>query len=230
MRDNEINNIRPKSTFDTYAPQEGAQSQLEVKQAMLDLANNLIAASQGYYETGNPLQDGAFFILSSPPGRGKTHLMEALINHVSSAEPNMINYMFLLKRSFTTFTIASEISPLTFRDKPIIFIDDLFSQHQSVDTLKGATDIQKIGELISAAYDNRWLVVTTSNFPFLEGVLPKIAQNDTVGRVTSRCKEMLTARAGEFILDGRDYRDIIAENTKRDRDQRKRTTPTITFG
>jgi len=205
---NEIDNIRPTSRFDGYKPSTDIQSQ--ALQTMQGLAQNFIHLKDQFAKSSNPFASGAFFVLSGGPGRGKSHLLEALIQDVSEHAPNVKDRMFLLRKSFVSHTITG-VGKQTFNDCPIVLIEDLFSDHQSVESLHPATDIKYLSQYIAYAYDNRVVTIATCNFPFMDGILPKIQEVDKVGRISSRCAELITVNSGEFKMDGPDYRMVMAK-------------------
>jgi DNA replication protein DnaC len=226
-RNNDIRNIRPDATFDNFEP--ATETQSKIRDTCEGLAQSLIDAAPGYANGNNPLKNGAFFVLSSAPGRGKTHLLEAMVNKIGEEAPDLLDSTFLLRDDFTLHTISGGASPLTFNHKSIILIDDLFSKYHSLDDLHAATDLKNFMDLIASAYENRWFVMVTSNFPIVEGLLPRIAEIDKVGRITSRCKEILTARAGEFILDGDDYREVLMQKALAEREKSGDNVPKLEF-
>jgi hypothetical protein len=62
---------------------------------------------------------------------------------------------------------------------------------------------------IQMIYESRRFVIITCNFPFKTGILQRVEQIDTIGRITSRLKE-ITAGSGEIYLSGKDYREILS--------------------
>lgn len=213
-RDNEITNIRPTSRFDTYKP--NTESQRDAMQTLQAISDQFVGLKDQFSRNANPFGSGAIFVLSGGPGRGKSHLLEALIQDVTERAPNVVDNMFLLRKSFVHHTITG-ITKDTFGNRPIVLIDDLFSEHQSVSSLHPSTDIKYLSQYIAYAYENRIVTIATCNFPFMDGILPKIEEVDKVGRIASRCAELITANSGEFQIDGPDYRRIMAEEALRRR-------------
>lgn len=205
---NEVRNIRPDSRFDTYVPK--TDSQRDAMHTMKKLAQSLVDLQDVFKTSTNPFSKAAFFVLSGGPGLGKSHLLEALIHEVEESAPNVLDHMFLLRESFTLHTIGG-VGSSTFDRRPIVLIDDLFSQHPSVDKLCPATDIKGLAQYIAYAYENRVVTIATCNFPFIDSILPKIKESDPVGRITSRCAEVITANSGELTMDGPDHRMLMAE-------------------
>jgi len=50
-----------------------------------------------------------------------------------------------------------------FEGKPIFAIDDLFSEHQDVDSLHPRTDLDVFSKFLFDTYEKRRLVITSSN-------------------------------------------------------------------
>lgn len=212
--DNEINNIRPTSRFDTYKPSTDSQRQaIETIQAISD---QLVGLKDQFARSANPFASGAMFVLTGGPGRGKSHLLEALVHDVAERAPSVVEKMFLLRKSFVSHTITG-VGKHTFGNSPIVLIDDLFSEHQSVSSLHPATDIKYLSQYIAFAYENRIVTIATCNFPFMSGILPRIEESDKVGRIASRCAELITVNSGEFQMDGPDYRRVMAEEALKQR-------------
>jgi DNA replication protein DnaC len=212
MSENALKSVRPKSSFDSYKPQ--TEEQKEALAWMSGMADWLISLQDSFAGGSNPLEDGTLFFLSGQPGTGKTHLLEAVINDIRERAPELLDSIYLFRDKFTS-KFCSGVYEFSFDRKPIIFLDDLFSEHQSIGDLHDATDIPAISSLISQAYERRWLVVATSNFPLMSGILDRIKKVDKVGRISSRCEEIITGRGQEFEIKGPDYRAIIASQAKK---------------
>ena len=222
MAKNQIGNIRAGSTFAGYIPHTDEQK--AALAAFKGLAEQLVAAASGFKPGVNPLSNASLFTMVSGPGTGKTHLMEAMLNYIRENSPELLKHIYLFRDNFTHATMTA-VGDYSFDGKPIIFIDDLFSEHQSVNSLHPATEITGAMNFLSYAYENRCLVVITCNFPFVSGILPRIQERDKVGRIYSRCQEMF-ASAGEFHIKGPDYRTILAQKAA----ENKGPVPTLRFG
>jgi len=202
---NAIQSVRPYSTFASYVVKTPEQEQ--AKAAFMQLSEALVQGAPQFQSGQNPIPNAAIYSMAGGPGIGKTHLMEAVINDVHQRAPDLFNSLFLMRENFTHATMTA-IFDHTFGRKPIILIDDLYSDTQSVEKISPGGVIGMMN-FISYAYENRCLVLTTCNFPFLSGVLEKVKQEDKVGRVYSRCQEMFS-RGGEFEIKGPDHRQTLA--------------------
>ncbi len=150
------------------------------------------------------------FFLHGKAGRGKTHLIEALINELKRRQPGIIGKIYL---SRSNFTHANMSFPEKYNDCPIIIIDDIFVESNNINDLHPRTDIQSLMIFIKMIYEEKRLVIITSNFPILGEMLQKISAVDEIGRTTSRLKELM-AYSGELEIIGEDYREIIAKKAK----------------
>lgn len=221
--ENEIDTIRLTSTFDSYEPQ--SRTQKSALKYMQDLAAALAAAKERFNSVANPLKNGSFHVLSGAVGTGKTHLLEAFLNAVKAEASEVADKIVMRRCNFPVHSGAFDLS--VFGEAPIIVLDDLFSTHQSVATLNKATDLPAIMRLISGAYDQKRMVIATTNFPFVEGIVPRMAEIDLVGRTLSRCKELLGARAGEICMEGPDFREVLMERAKKERKDNPGALPDV---
>lgn len=219
---NEINNVRPTSRFDTYVAK--TETQVHALRTMQAIAGNFLSLRNKFSECSNPFVGGAFFVLSGRPGTGKSHLLEALVTDVGEKAPNVLDHMFLLRRDFSLQT-ASGVTKGTF-GRPIVLIDDLFREHQSVSDLS-RFDIQCLSNYIAYAYDNRLVTVATCNFPFMDGILARIEAHDKVGRISSRCAELIAVHSGEVQMDGPDHRRAMAEEALKKRQAGQGSSPML---
>lgn len=222
MSKNAINTVRPNSLFSNFSPQTPEQE--EALRTFRNMADTIVSNEASFGHSGSPFTDGSLWVVSGKPGTGKTHLLEALINEVVSRAPSLRSQMYLLRDSLTRHGVGTGIHDYSVDSKPIIFIDDAFADHHSVETLHVRTDLQILMSLITYVYESRSLCLVTTNFPFLNGILPRIKEADPVGRIYSRCQEILVARAGEMEIKGPDYREIIAIQTLA---ERGRKMPTV---
>lgn len=210
MRDNLVRQARPTSQFSTYQPQ--TDSQAEALKRFTALADAIARKSRSVVENTYPFEHGRIIFVSGNPGVGKTHLVEALINELTQREPDLVERIFLFRGNFTHANIANFSD---FGGCPIVIIDDLFAERQSIEKLHPNVEIKVLMQLITAVYDERRLVLVTSNFPLMQGIVEKILAADAVGRVSSRLRELM-ANSGELIIEGRDYREILAEGRTAD--------------
>ncbi|MBY0359681.1 MAG: hypothetical protein K2W82_16890 [Candidatus Obscuribacterales bacterium] len=158
------------------------------------------------------------------PGRGKSHLAEALINDVRIRAPDVYARMVLSRGEFY-YDFQTDSNP--YGEAPIVVIDDMFHNKSSVDELHSATEIQSFMNFVSDLYDNHRLCIVTSNFSLLQagGILSRVRQVDKIGRIASRCQEILS-NAGEIELLGDDFREELARRRK---DKTPGGTPSGTF-
>lgn len=211
MLSNEIITRRRSCTFETYNPKTPTQEQ--AKEMALATAEYLtgVVVSTDFNRVGAKPEfgNGLMFILAGTVGTGKTHLLEAIINHLDTEAGPTPNYAFLAKGNFDQHA-AYRINNESFGGKSIIFIDDLFNNVSSVDKLDPYS-IRSLMDLVTLAYNHQRAVVFTTNFPVTAGILPLFQKIDPIGRAHSRCSELIHARSGEIVIEGPDYRQILAQ-------------------
>ena len=207
---NSIDQVRSTSTFESFEPQNEVQE--KAKQIMQDLVSKILTKVES--ASGKLNFDHARLIsISGKPGLGKTHLLEAFINEFRNNDIDPENLIYLSRGNFTGQNFMGDFA---FDGKPIIVIDDLFSEHQSVDSFSSIIDIDTISKFLSFAYEDRRLIITSSNLAS-EEIFNKVKEVDEVGRVTSRVNEMM-AGLPEIKVEGKDYRTIIAETLASSKD------------
>jgi hypothetical protein len=84
---------------------------------------------------------------------------------------------------------------------------------RSVAELRDNVEIKAMMNFITAMYDRKALVVATSNFPLMQGIIDRISTVDHIGRTTGRLHEIM-ARSGELKIEGVDYRRVLARDTE----------------
>jgi DNA replication protein DnaC len=209
---NALDEVRPESTFANYVPK--TPSQTEAAQIFQKVAGLIIEQANNIRTSEYPFPHARLLSFFGGPGRGKSHLMEALVNDILQQAPDLKEKIFLLREDFTNAMRGQPGAALNaFDGKPIILIDDLFSECQSVEDLHPKSEVMHLMRFIAEAYERRPLIITTSNFPFVKGIIEKIQEVDTVGRATSRCDEILS-RGGEVEIAGPDGRIEIASNSQ----------------
>lgn len=230
MDSNRITDVRPDSTFDKFVPQ--TDSQRDAMTAMQTIADQLVAASDYITESGisSPFNAASMFVLAGGPGRGKTHLLESVINEVGQKAPGVLSKMYLCRNKLYSAMAGGLVYEGMFDDCPIVLLDDLFSNVSSPSKLHPSTEIAPLMNFIAWCYEKRVLTIATSNFSFLEEILPRIKQADPVGRIYSRCQEVMVAHAGEVVIDGPDYREILAQEALARRKRPGGGLPKLTFG
>ncbi len=213
--DNCIKQIRPESTFANFKVYQPEQQ--VVLDTMKTLAQQIVDNAPLIVGQEYPFPYGQVIFLWSQPGHGKSHLLEAFASHILAEAPQLERSLYLARDNFTLRHIG--FTDL-YEKRPIVMIDDLFSDFQSVDKLHPATDLKCLMNYLSAVYERRTLVIATSNFPMLsnDGIVECIRSVDKIGRTLSRCEELLST-AGEIYLPGIDYRKEIAK----ERQQRRST-------
>ena len=203
--ENQVARVRPSSRLDSYAPQ--TESQKLALANLTALAAAIVRKGDAISTEPHPFAHGRIIFLSGPPGVGKTHLVEGLVNEVLEKDPRLDGKVFLFRGDLNVyFTRTSE-----FDGCPVVVIDDLYAELQSLDRLHPVPDIRSLMELVTLVYEQRRLLILTSNFQMMEGMVTRIAEVDEVGRVTSRLRELM-ANSGELVLDGSDYRLRLAED------------------
>ncbi len=197
---------RPGSTFERYEPETAAQREAHIQ--FQRLADGLIANEAAILASEHPFPAAKLIFLWGAPGTGKTHLVEAIINRVRHRAPKLLlaNKLYLARKDFTLEHVAM-VS--TYERAPVVIVDDMWNTHASVDRLH-SVDVQCFSDFVFSIYERRTLVLVTSNFPIMAGILPIVKQYDPAGRAVSRLSELL-AGSGEMHLEGPDYRQVLAE-------------------
>ncbi len=207
-RGNCIDQVRPTARFtelDRYSEELSI-----IADRVERLAHVLISLEEKITSAQYPFDHAQMLILWGLPGRGKTYLIEALINEIKDKAPNMLRMIYLARSDFTLDNIAL---PFDYDRKPIVIIDDLFAKYQAVHDLHPRTDIVCFMRFVQMIYEERRMVIATCNFPFKEGILERVKTVDTIGRIVSRMKELL-ANSGEIEIIGIDYRDILSQKNE----------------
>jgi DNA replication protein DnaC len=217
---NKVNGIRLTSTFEDYVPvTESQTAALKLFQAMsANLLENSDRIIKAHSDGESPFPAGMLFVLTDKPGVGKTHLLEAMISQATEQKPALKECIFFSKNTplgyLTGYNLNDAEFHRTFGADRIIIIDDLFSDKEDISKLCKATDIKPLMALIMCAYEQRALVITTSNFSIRDQLLPIIAANDPNGRIVSRCAEICFANSGEITVEGPDHRMEMAFRNK----------------
>lgn len=208
-RENKIQEVRPGSTFENFTPSTDSQSQ--VQELLQGVAQQVIAAKETIATQTQPFGDACLIFLYGKPGRGKTHLVEAFVNAIKAAAPEVFARM-VLSRGRLYFDYQVNDNP--YGDAPIVIVDDMFHDKQSVEHLHPATELTAFMKFITDLYNHKRLVIVTSNFGLIEGgILDRVEKEDKVGRTISRATEVMSG-AGEFELLGPDYREELAKQRR----------------
>jgi len=176
---------------------------------LIRLAQSIVLKKLLISTSSHPFDYGRIIVLQGKPGLGKTHLIDAFINFLLWSDPSLANAIYYGRRQL------SSSDRDFFGGRPIIILDDLFDQRQSIATLSAVLDIEPFMRFIVQVYEERRLVIFTTNFPVIGGVLGAVEKVDTTGRAVSRLRELI-AVSGEIEILGEDYRKILAQQRKDD--------------
>ena len=203
---NKLGQVRPENTFANFELYSAEQD--PIVKRLQAIAQQLVTKPEILTDEF-PFANGRILFLTSAPGFGKTHLAEAIINHVADNKPEVLGKMVLSRGSFTSEHMTSAND---YAGAPIVVIDDIFSQAQSVAEMYPG-DVIALMHFITMLYERRMFAVITSNFRLMGddgGILGRVAAVDKVQRVLSRFKQVL-ANSGEIVLPGKDFREELAK-------------------
>ncbi len=206
--ENRLSQVRPNCTFQNF--EIYSQEQRPIVARLQDLAEQIIRKRDLILRNEFPFDNGRIMFMTSPPGHGKTHLAEAVINHIAEKAPQLLSKVVLSRGSFYS---DHQVGACDYGGAPIVIIDDIFADRQSIDQLHPRTDMQAFMSFITMLYERRIFALITSNFRLMGedgGILGRLESCDQVGRVLSRCKQVLAA-SGEIVLPGRDFREELAQ-------------------
>lgn len=206
--DNKISQVRPGSTFEAFEVYDPEQQ--KVVDLLTKVADQLVARADRVARDEFPFDNGKVLFLWSEPGFGKTHLVEAFVNRVKAARPELLKRMVLSRGRFY-FDFQINDNPY---GVPIVIVDDMFHDKQSVADLHPATELASFMKFVTMVYERRVLAIVTSNFSLLQGgIVDRVKAVDKVGRIVSRMEELLSA-SGEIHLSGKDFRKELASRRK----------------
>jgi DNA replication protein DnaC len=206
MSKNCIPQVRENSTFDSF--DASAPERRAALDAARGLAEKLASMRDQILNEEHPFKRARIFAFWGKPGRGKTHLVEALVNHLRQVAPDIVEKIWLSRSDFTLDNIIRPSVP--YGGAPIVIPDDLFVEFQDVSKLHPNTDVECFMRFVRQMYEERRIVIVTTNVPFTEGILGRVAECDPSGRTASRLAEML-APSSEIEITGIDYRTVAAE-------------------
>ncbi len=203
---NIVGEVRQSSTFDSFVPQN--KTQKKVADDLRQLADN-IAKHPRILDAGSPFEQGRIIVLWGGPGVGKTHLLEATINHIRVVNPAAVKRMYMSRFPLTHEHISYS-NGFDYNGCNVVFLDDVYSEFTDLSRLSDVTDIPSFMKLVTVVYERRLLVVVTSNFNFTDGIVARTAKVDKIGRALSRPRELM-ANSGELHIVGSDYRAKLAK-------------------
>lgn len=203
---NRLAQVRPENTFASFERYTPEQEPIVTR--LQSIAQQLVA-KEAILTDEFPFANGRILFLTSEPGHGKTHLVEAIINHIADHKPELLGKIVLSRGVFTSehFISANEYGGAS-----VVIIDDIFADHQSVQGLHPGDVIAMI-HFITMLYERRIFAIITSNFRLTGddgGILGRVARVDKVARAMSRFKQVL-ASSGEIVLPGKDFREELAK-------------------
>ncbi|QQG36231.1 MAG: hypothetical protein HYS17_00105 [Micavibrio aeruginosavorus] len=223
---NQIQDIRPGSTFSNYAPQNenqktAASNLRALAQSFVDnkalFAGGAAALSPsfGHVAKPSPFPDGMIIFLHGTSGTGKSHLIEAVINQLKDDAPEILPSIYFYRGKLHYPVLdGSDNMHLDYERKPIIVVDDLFADKQSLQQAD-SSDYKTLSTFLTMVYEKKCLAVMSSNFSLADELLPFLQRHDRIGRITSRVQELVGGRGFSVDTSGPDYRVKLAEDMQR---------------
>ena len=206
-RYNMIASVRRDATFQAYNPTHPSQ---EVAVNLLKrLVTGLVNKESSIVSSPRPFERGRMVFLQGPPGLGKTHLLEAVVNALREQAPRLHEATVLVPGKLFAVTVRSFEEEI-YAPAKIILLDDLFQTHSSIDDVSGH-EIGLVSNWVMSLYEHGQLAILSSNHS-LDALMTRVEMNDKVGRVKSRLHEMM-AGVGRLVLEGDDYRVKLAESS-----------------
>lgn len=213
MEKNVIKEVREESTFANFKAKNATQRR--VLGRLQTLAEGIIERAEDILTKEYPFSYGQMIFIWGPPGRGKSHLVEAIVNHIRQNKPELLGKIYFSKSNFTH---ANMCFAEDYDNLPVVVIDDIFSKVNSASNLHPRTDGGALMNFSQEVYERRKLAIITSNFPLQGEIMKLIADSDETGRISSRLNELL-ANSGEIELRGIDYRTVITKERKKQKGQ-----------
>jgi len=246
---NQIHNVRPDSTFENFLPQD--QTQETALATMKELASHIaenkgiFGAKRGEAPSllsrffnftardlckdndphdnrpSSPFLHGSLFILSGSTGRGKTHLVEALMNRLRQTAPKAHEDIFFYKKSLFSLETGGGFRKTLTDNRNIIIFDDPFPESYSDQDLNKMTDISSFKALIEYLYEEKIVCILNTNFDFATHSIPLLQQGANENdKIVSRARELFARGGGGLVLEGPDYREIIATQQQENPERR----------
>lgn len=184
--------LRPNALFETFIPQTELQS---------IVATNMQSLAISFVKKKGILNNAKFITITGSTGRGKSHLIEAFLHVILDSQVIGENGIYLARGKYV-------YQGLRFNsvNKRLVIIDDLFNDFHDLNSIPDYM-ITELMDAILELYEGRTLAILNTNFS-MKGLIDRISKIDTIGRVTSRLKEVGITN---IEMDGPDYRNIIKE-------------------
>lgn len=185
--------------FETYDQGHG-----DVIALLTKLADRVVTYGPRLLADENPFPEGKILSIWSPPGRGKSHLMQGFINHIKANDPRVLTRVAMSSPAFNTGGFDPERTP-------ILLLDDLFAHNSdavAVSQLPEAA-VHSFKRLATMIWEQKVFAFITCNYEVLGPMFERLRALDMVGRSTSRLNQLLAA-SKEIRLGGKDYRAELA--------------------
>ena len=163
--------------------------------------------SQSFAQEPSPFEQGMIVAFTGSVGTGKTHLMEATINAITKQLGPAKGFAYLCAGNLRSEALTYGVGNSGFSGKPLVFLDDAFNEHKTSADVDAKSAEIMMG-IVSTAYNNKRIIVMSSNFSIEDVLMPLMRKQDAVGRTLSRCAEILA----EVKIEGPDGRLKIGQS------------------